>query len=47
MIFREFEEESDSDDDDEKQPKKIKYSKILKEDEFIEDDDDAPFLVDS
>jgi len=42
MIFREFEEDSDT-DSDEDQPKKIKYSKFLQEEEFIDDDEVSPF----
>jgi hypothetical protein len=45
MIFRELEQElSDTDTDtEEEQPKKIKYSKFLKEEEFIDDDAVIPF----
>lgn len=45
MIFREFECESDTDTDEEldSQPKKIKYSKLLQEEEFIDDEEVTPF----
>lgn len=44
MIFRELDQElSDTESDTEEQPKKIKYSKFLQEEEFIDDDAVIPF----
>jgi hypothetical protein len=43
MIFSELDEETDTDTDTEEQPKKIKYSKFLQEEEFINDDAVIPF----
>jgi hypothetical protein len=45
-IFRELDSDSDSDaetEENHKQPKKIKYSNILQEEDFISDDDDSLF----
>ena len=43
MIFRELEQESETESDDD-QPKKIKYSKFLQEEDFISDEEDVtPF----
>ena len=42
-IFRELEEETDDESDDDTQPKKIKYSKFLQEEEFIDEDEVIPF----
>lgn len=44
MIFREIEQESETESDDDDQPKKIKYSKFLQEEDFISDEEDVtPF----
>ena len=42
-IFRELEEETDEETDDDTQPKKIRYSKFLQEEEFIDEDEVTPF----
>ena len=45
MIFRELELEQESEtESDDDQPKKIKYSKFLQEEDFISDEEDVtPF----